>query len=84
PAAPDAELLYYQGAIFSDCGLQPAALRMLRAAVEQNYCSYSNLQNDPLLRKLRQTPDFAKLLQSAKDCQQTNLSPNNNTDIQGP
>jgi eukaryotic-like serine/threonine-protein kinase len=74
PAAPDAEILYYQGAIFADCGLRPAAIRMLGAAIEQNYCAYSNLQLDPMLRKLREIPDFTTLLKAAKDCQQSNLS----------
>jgi tetratricopeptide (TPR) repeat protein len=69
PAVPDAELLYYQGALFADCGLEPAALRMLQAAIDQNYCAYSNLQLDPMLRKLRSDPGFGKLLKSAKGCQ---------------
>jgi predicted component of type VI protein secretion system len=73
PAASDAEILYYQGAIFADCGLRPAALRMLNAAVEQNYCAYTNLQLDPMLRKLREVPEFKTVLKAAKDCQQANL-----------
>ncbi len=75
PAAPDAEILYYQGALFADCGLRPAAMRMLNAAIEQNYCAYSNLQLDPMLRKIREIPEFQKLLEAAKDCQQANVSP---------
>jgi serine/threonine protein kinase/tetratricopeptide (TPR) repeat protein len=82
PAAPDAELLYYQGALFADCGLRPAALRMLQAAIDQNYCAYTNLQLDPLLRKIRQSPGFEKVLSSAKECQQSNLT--TRTDMQGP
>ena len=74
PALPDAELIYYAGAIYADCGLRPAAMRMLQSAIEQNYCAYSNLQNDPMIRKIRQTPGFDKLLQAAKDCQQSNLA----------
>ena len=58
PAAPDAELLYYQGAILADCGKRLAALRLLQGAIEQNYCAYSNLQLDPMLRKVRTTPGF--------------------------
>ena len=73
PAASDAEILYYQGAIFADCGLRPAALRMLGAAIEQNYCAYTNLQTDPMLRKLREVPEFTTLLKAARDCQQSNL-----------
>jgi hypothetical protein len=58
PGTPDAELLYYQGAIFADCGKRQAALRLLQGAIEQNYCAYSNLQLDPMLRKVRTTPGF--------------------------
>ena len=83
PAAPDAELLYYQGAIFADCGLRPAALRMLKAAIEQNYCAYSNLQTDPMLRKIRMAPGFDKLLVAAKECQQSTLAPAT-SDAQAP
>jgi eukaryotic-like serine/threonine-protein kinase len=82
PAAPDAEILYYQGALFADCGLRPAAMRMLNAAIEQNYCAYSNLQLDPMLRKLREIPEFTTLLKAAKDCQQSNLATPN--DAQAP
>ena len=68
PAAADAELLYYQGAIFADCGKRQAALRLLQSAVEQNYCAYSNLLLDPMLRKVRLAPGFTDLLTSAKEC----------------
>ena len=69
PTATDAELLYYQGAIFAYCGKRQAALRLLHSAIEQNYCAYSNLQFDPLLVKLRGTPEFSELLSTAKQCQ---------------
>jgi hypothetical protein len=82
PAAADSELLYEQGTMFADCGLKPAALRMLQAAIEQNYCSYSNLLYDPMLRKVRQTPGFDKLLDAAKECQQSIRSTNN--EVGGP
>jgi TolB-like protein len=68
PAAADAELLYYQGAIFADCGKRQAALRLLQSAIEQNYCAYSNLLLDPMLRKVRLAPGFNNLLASAKEC----------------
>jgi eukaryotic-like serine/threonine-protein kinase len=75
PAAPDAELLYYQGAIFADCGKRQASLRMIQGAIDQNYCAYSQLQFDVLLRKVRPDPAFNKLLQSAKECQQAATAP---------
>jgi len=70
PAAPDSELLYYQGALFADCGKRQAAVRLLQAAIDQNYCAYSNMVYDPLLVKLRPDPAFNNLLTSAKECQQ--------------
>jgi serine/threonine protein kinase/tetratricopeptide (TPR) repeat protein len=70
PAEPDAELWYYQGALYAFCGKKAAALHMLESAVEQNYCAHSNLQSDPLLQKLRGDPGFAKLVESAASCQQ--------------
>ena len=70
PAAPDAELLYYQGTLFADCGKRQAAVRMLQGAIDQHYCSYQQLELDPLLRKLRYSPSYDKLLKSAKECQQ--------------
>jgi hypothetical protein len=77
PAAPDAELLYYQGALFADCGKRQAALRLLQGAIDQNYCAYSNLLLDPLLRKVRPYPGFNNLLTSAKQCQEAIRAPNN-------
>ncbi|HVP54361.1 MAG TPA: protein kinase [Candidatus Eisenbacteria bacterium] len=79
PAAPDSELLYYQGALFADCGKRQAALRMLQAAIEQNYCAYSNLQLDPMLRKIRTTPGFDKLLEAARECQDAVLTASGET-----
>src|SRR5205823_5051536 len=48
PSEADPEVAYYQGAIFAYCGKKDAAFRMLRTAIETNYCSYSNLLSDPL------------------------------------
>ena len=50
-------------------------MRLLQAAIDQNYCSYTNLQMDPMLRKVRQDPGFDKLLASAAECQQAVRSP---------
>jgi eukaryotic-like serine/threonine-protein kinase len=69
PAEPDPEIWYYQGALFGYCGKKQAALRMLQSAVEQNYCSHSNLLSDPLLAKLRADPEFSKVLTAASACQ---------------
>ncbi len=69
PADPDPETWYYEGALFAYCGKMPAALHLLGSAIENNYCSYSNLLSDPLLAKLRADPDIDKLLTSARECQ---------------
>jgi DNA-binding winged helix-turn-helix (wHTH) protein/TolB-like protein/tetratricopeptide (TPR) repeat protein len=68
-AGVDAEPRYVFGTLLSYCGQKDAALRLLRSAIEHNYCAYQTLQSDPMLVKLRGTPEFAALLSSAKDCQ---------------
>jgi serine/threonine protein kinase/tetratricopeptide (TPR) repeat protein len=70
PTEPDPETWYYQGALFAYCGKKQAALHLLESAVEQNYCAYSNLLNDPLLAKLRTDTAFDKVLTSAGRCQE--------------
>ena len=66
----DPERFYSQGAVLAFAGKKDAALHMLRMAIEQNYCAYSDLENDPLLAKLRSTSEFAELLRAARLCQQ--------------
>jgi eukaryotic-like serine/threonine-protein kinase len=68
-AGVDAEPRYWVGAALSYCGRNDAALRLLRSAIAQNYCAYTALQSDPLLVKLRRTPEFSGLLSAAKECQ---------------
>jgi TolB-like protein/predicted Ser/Thr protein kinase len=68
-AITDPEPKYNTGAILSFCGQKESALRLLKSAIEQNYCAYSALQRDPLLEKLRGTPEFKQLLAAAKECQ---------------
>jgi serine/threonine protein kinase len=65
----DAEPRYWVGTLLSYCGQKDASLRLLRSAVEHNYCAYAALQSDPLLVKLRGTPEFGELLSAAKECQ---------------
>ncbi|MGC2110655.1 MAG: protein kinase [Candidatus Korobacteraceae bacterium] len=70
PADPDPETWYIEGSLFAYCGKKPAALHLLQSAIENNYCSYSNLLTDPLLAKLRADPDIDKLLTAAHQCQE--------------
>jgi len=69
PSEADPEVAYHQGAIFAYCGKKDAAFRMLRTAIETNYCSYSNLLSDPLVRSLHSDPKFDEILTAAHACQ---------------
>jgi len=68
-AQPDGEPRYHLGSLLAYCGRNDAALRLLKSAVEQNYCAYTALQTDALLAKLRGSTEFNKLLSAAKECQ---------------
>src|SRR5450755_4394834 len=70
PSDPDPELSYYQGAIYAYCNKKEAAFHMIKTAIESNYCAYSNLLNDPLLRGLHSDRRFDELLTAAHECQQ--------------
>jgi len=67
--AVDPEKVYDQAAILAYCGEKDAAFHMLKTAIEQNYCAYSNLLSDPLLAKLRGDQRFDELLTTAHECQ---------------
>ncbi|MCU1302190.1 MAG: hypothetical protein JWQ87_2474 [Candidatus Sulfotelmatobacter sp.] len=68
-ANPDAENRYTGAPAFAFCGKNDAALRVLKSGIEGKYCAYTAMQNDPLLAKLRGTPEFAEILSAAKKCQ---------------
>jgi eukaryotic-like serine/threonine-protein kinase len=72
---PDPEPWYYTGTIMAFCGKKESALRMINAAVEQNYCAYSALLADPLLKSLRSSAEFDKVLTAAHQCQQAVHNP---------
>ena len=70
-AEPDPEEWYRVGALLAYCGQNEAALRLLKAAVQQNYCAYSALLEDPLLKNLRKETAFNEVLTAASTCQET-------------
>ncbi len=77
PSEPDPEPWYARGTIFAFCGKKQAALHLLEAAVNHNYCAFENLKSDPLLAKLREEDKdkkFEKLLTAAGACQQAVVS----------
>ena len=66
---PDPEAWYHVGALMAACGQSPPALRLLKAAVQQNYCAYTALLDDPLLKDLRKDTAFNEVLTAASNCQ---------------
>ena len=73
-AESDPEQRFLNGTVLAYCGEKQSALRVLKSAVEQNYCAYAALQSSPMLAKLRTTPEFNSLLAAAKECQQNFLA----------
>ncbi|HEX8817923.1 MAG TPA: protein kinase [Terriglobales bacterium] len=71
----DPEVWYQQGTILAYCGKKDAALHLIQAAVQQNYCAYSALLSDPLLANLRSSAEFDKILTAAHECEQTVANP---------
>jgi serine/threonine protein kinase/Tfp pilus assembly protein PilF len=68
---PDAENWYHVGALMAACGQNEPALRLLKAAVQQNYCAYAALLDDPLLKDLRKDTAFNEVLTAGSHCQAT-------------
>ncbi len=65
----DPEAWYHTGVLMAACGQTEPALRLLKAAVQQNYCAYSALLDDPLLKDLRKETAFNEVLTAAANCQ---------------
>jgi DNA-binding winged helix-turn-helix (wHTH) protein/TolB-like protein/tetratricopeptide (TPR) repeat protein len=70
-SALDPEMHYFNAGVLSFCGQSAAALRELKKAIQGNYCSYPNLEQDPLFNRIRQTPEFAELRHFGIQCQQS-------------
>jgi TolB-like protein/Tfp pilus assembly protein PilF len=66
----DPEMKYYQASLMSYCGQRDISVRLLKSAIDQNYCAVEALDQDPLLVQLRDTPDYTDLRASAVSCQQ--------------
>ncbi len=75
PSDPDPENSYYQGTLFAYAGKREAAFHQLKTGIEQNYCAYSNLLSDPLLRGLHSDRRFDDLLTAAHNCQRAVQTP---------
>jgi len=73
-ATTDPESQYFVSRGLAFCGNENAAVRLLKSAVEHNYCAYSALQSDPSFAKLRGIAAFSQLVSSAKACQERFLA----------
>jgi serine/threonine protein kinase/tetratricopeptide (TPR) repeat protein len=70
----DPEQKFSNAIRLSGCGRPELALRLLRTAVDQGYCVPQSMQNDPLLDRARNLPEYPAILQTAIDCQQKFLA----------
>jgi TolB-like protein/Tfp pilus assembly protein PilF len=68
---PDPEQWYHVAALMAYCGQKDPALRLLKDAVQQNYCAYSALLEDPLLKGLRKETAFNEVLTASSKCQES-------------
>ena len=73
-ADPDSENRYWDATVLASCGQNEGAKRLLKSAIEGQYCAYTALESDRLLVALRGTPEFSQLLSAAKKCQDNFLS----------
>jgi DNA-binding winged helix-turn-helix (wHTH) protein/TolB-like protein len=64
----DPEVNYFFAGHLAYCGQNQGALRMLKLAIDGNYCSYPAVDLDPFFNQLRGDPEFAKVRQSAIAC----------------
>jgi len=65
----DPEFRYHQGALMAYCGQMDVAARLLRSAIQQNYCAAQALESDPVLQAFRRTSEYEALLSAGRECQ---------------
>jgi DNA-binding winged helix-turn-helix (wHTH) protein/TolB-like protein len=80
-SAHDPEMHYFNAGVLSFSGQADAALRELQRAIRGNYCSYPDLEKDPLFDPIRRRPEFAELRQAAVQCQQNFLAHRKEIDV---
>jgi len=65
----DPEFRYHQGALMAYCGQMDIATKLIKSAIQQNYCSTEALQKDPALDGYRRYSDYPAVLASSQECQ---------------
>jgi TolB-like protein/tRNA A-37 threonylcarbamoyl transferase component Bud32/Tfp pilus assembly protein PilF len=67
---PDSEPKYWTGFLLAYCGHKEAALRLLKAAVDRNYCSFPAVDLNPLWAPLRDDPEFIEIRAQGMACRE--------------
>jgi DNA-binding winged helix-turn-helix (wHTH) protein/TolB-like protein len=57
----DPEVNYFFAAHLAYCGQTKESLRLLKLAIDANYCSYPAMDLDPFFAQIRTVPEFAKV-----------------------
>jgi serine/threonine protein kinase len=70
----DSEPKFWAASDFAHFGYPDISLRLLKRAVEQNFCGYPAIDRDPLLVSIRKTPEFAEIRRAGMACQQRFLA----------
>jgi hypothetical protein len=70
----NSETKYWDATYFGFSGRTQSALRLLRRAVEQNYCSYPAMDTEPFFAELRKSPEFPAIRATGVACQQSFLA----------
>ena len=70
----DSEPKYFAATDLADCGYPDLALRLLRKAVQQNYCAYPTMEKDPMLASVRGTAEFGEIRKAGIECQKRFLA----------
>ena len=70
----DPEQKFWNASRLSWCGRPELAVRLLRAAVDQNYCAPQAMKMDVLLDRASRLPEYPAILQASIDCQQKFLT----------
>jgi DNA-binding winged helix-turn-helix (wHTH) protein/TolB-like protein len=66
----DPEVNYFFAAHLAYCGQTDAAVRMLKLAIERNYCSYPAMDKDPFFNGVRSSPQFSEARATGIACHQ--------------
>jgi len=70
----DPEANYLSAGHLAYAGYPDTAMRLLRAAIKGNYCSYPAMESDPMFKNLRARPEFAEIRAAGIQCQNNFLS----------